>query len=89
MVSLSNHGKKQAIAPFLITLRIVDQSGSTNVTIVSGNTSSIRFRSQGKSASGGEVDLDEHSLSSMDTHGGTCVELSVGIETTTGIHYGD
>ena len=85
----SNHNEEQVIAPFLITLRIANQNGSTNVTVISGNTGSIHFRSQGKSASGDEADLCEDSVSSMGTHGGTRVELAVGIETALDIHQGD
>jgi len=44
--------QNQVIAPFLITLRVANQSALTSKTIVSGNIGSIRFVSQGESTGG-------------------------------------
>jgi len=71
----------QAIAPFLITIRIANRSAITDVTVISGNTGPIRFRSRGKSTSGNGAVLDERLSSSMDGYGESHVESDVGVET--------
>ena len=49
---LSNRCVYQVIAPFLITLRVANQSALTSKTIVSGNTGSMHFISRGESTGG-------------------------------------
>jgi len=55
--------QNQVIAPFLITLRVANQSALTSKTIVSGHIGSMRFKSQGEST-GGNIetipDVDFH-----------------------------
>lgn len=58
----------QVIAPFLITLRVANQSALTNKTIVSGDIGSIHFR-QGKSNGGSGTLPGGQPTSSVDTDG--------------------
>lgn len=47
-----NHGDKQVIAPFLITLRMANQTALTSDTIISGNIGSLHFQGTEKSTDG-------------------------------------
>ena len=86
----SNNSEEQAIASFLVTLRIANQGTSTNISVVSGNIGSIHFGSRGRSTGGDGVALDESPMSSVDANGETRVEPDFGIETTTiDPHHGD
>ena len=87
--TLTNRGEEQTIAPFLITLRAANQSALTNVSIVSGDVGSLRFRSRGKSTSGHGTTLGRHPTSSIASDEDTYPELGVGIESTVGLHRDD
>lgn len=76
----SNHGGEQAIAPFLIILRVADRRALTSETIVSGNLGSIHFRSQGKSTVDDGTLPDDHHVSSTDADGEISQELGAGAE---------
>lgn len=79
----------QVIAPFLVTLRIANQSGSPNITIASGYTSSIRFRSQGKPTNGNGDVLNEDPISSTGTHREIRSGVGVGVETAEDLRHDD
>ncbi|KAF9791051.1 hypothetical protein BJ322DRAFT_1208308 [Thelephora terrestris] len=71
----------QAIAPFLITLRVANQNVVKGRTTVSGNDHSIHFRSHGKSAGSNGTLPDGYSMSTRDKRARTSFELGVAIET--------
>ena len=77
-----NRGDEQAIAPFLITLRVANQNVVKGRTTVSGNDHSIHFRSHGKSAGSNGTLPDGYSMSTRDKRARTSFELGVAIETT-------
>jgi len=79
----------QAIAPFLITIRIANRSASASVTIISGNADSIHFRSRGKSTSGNGAVLDGHLSSSVDGYGESRVKSDAGVEAAIDHDQGD
>ena len=78
--SSSNRLFKQVIGPFLIVIRVANQSALTSSTITSGNIGTIQFRSEGKSTGGNVTLPDRHSVGSMDVYGGAPGELGVGVE---------
>lgn len=78
---MSDRGGAQVIAPFLIILRVANQTALTREAIVSGNIGSIHFKSQGISTDGGNVTIaDEDPKSSVDTGRENPGELGVGAE---------
>lgn len=59
----------QVIAPFLIILRVANQTALTNDVIVSGNVDSIRFGNHGRSTNANETLPDRNPASSTDVFG--------------------
>ena len=74
---LSNHGGEQAIAPLLITSRVVNQNASTSDHTSPGNTGPIRFRSRWEYTGGCGTLSDENPM-------GAPIEITLG-ELGTGV----
>ena len=49
---MTHRGDKQVIAPFLITLRVANQSALTSKAVVPQSVGTIQFRTPGESATG-------------------------------------
>jgi hypothetical protein len=75
---------KQVIAPFLIILRVADQSALTSKTIVSGNMGSLHFRTQGGSEGGTETIPDVYPSESL--QGKPPGEFHSGVESAIEFH---
>lgn len=83
---LSNRGVEQVIAPFLIILRVANQSAlASNTTL--GSISSVRARSKGRRGSGSGTIYGGYPMSSMESQGRTTDEFSVAVETTINVHH--
>jgi len=79
----------QVIATFLIIIRVANRSTSPNITIISGDISSIHFGSQGGLASGDGVPPDGCPATSMDACGKIPAEARIVVETTVDLHCRD
>lgn len=77
----------QAIAPFLIILRVANRSALTSDILPSMDLASLHFRSRGRSL-GVETTADEFPMSSMGTCAETADELSTRVETITDTYDG-
>ena len=73
--TLSKHSYEQVIAPFLIILRVANQTALTSNAIVSGNDDSIHLRSRGRSTSVNGSFQDENPASSPVVYGKAPSEL--------------
>lgn len=72
----------QVIAPFLIIIRVANQSALTSKTIASGNMSSIEFGSRGEVISGSESVSEREPMGSTDVHDETLDDSGAAAENT-------
>ena len=84
MLSLFNDDDEQCIAPFLIVLRVANRTALTS-NIVSGNITSIRFRTRGESTGGDQTLSNGNSThSASDEYREALEERSTGAEKAIG-----
>ena len=76
LVSPSNYGYTQVIAPYLIILRVANRRAMTSKSI-SGIAESIRFRGQGSTDGGGSLP-DGDPINAMEVNGEAPGELDIG-----------
>jgi hypothetical protein len=86
---LSDRDCKQVIATFLIIIRVANRSTSPNITIISGDISSIHFGSQGGLTSGDGVPPDGCPATFMGGCGKIPAEAGIVVETTVDLHCRD
>lgn len=79
--SLSNYGGTQAIAPFLIILRVAKRRALTSEAVASGNVGSMHFKGPGDSTGGDGTLSDGQPVGSTDPDKETAGELAIGVET--------
>jgi len=76
----------QAIAPFLIVLRVANRSALTSDTIVSGTVGSTHFRSQRESTVGVGTHSDGSTTRSVNVYGHIPGEIGVEVQTKIELH---
>lgn len=82
-----NYDVEQVIAPYLIVLRVADQSALTSKAVASGNVGSMHFRTQGESTTGNIETIPGVSpVDSEDAFGKARGEFGVGVQTPIDFH---
>jgi hypothetical protein len=85
-IKLPNHDVKQVIAPYLIVLRVANQSALTSKAVASGNIGSMHFKSRGESTTGGIETIPDVYPTDSESDGKTPTDLRVGVETAIDFH---
>ena len=78
---LFNDDGKQCIAPFLIILRVANQTALTSEAVASGTICSIHFRSHGQSTGGDQTLSNGNTIRwASDAHGEALGEFNADAE---------